>query len=108
MQDGIWAVLAWLSILAYKNKDVPAGGKLVSVEDIAMEHWNVYGRNFFSRYDYENCESDKANAMMDYVREVQVSKPGTSPCQAVLQVLPLENSTPPHKANAMMDYVPEV
>ena len=70
LQDGIWAVLAWLSILAYKNKDVPADGKLVTVEDVAMEHWKTYGRNFFSRYDYEACESDKATAMMDYVREV--------------------------------------
>lgn len=52
-KDGIWAVLAWLSILAHRNKDVPAGGKLVSVADIAYEHWATYGRNFFSRYDYE-------------------------------------------------------
>lgn len=46
-KDGIWAVLAWLSILAYKNKDVPEGGKLVTVQDVAMEHWKKYGRNFF-------------------------------------------------------------
>jgi len=77
-KDGIWAVLAWLSILAYKNKDVAADGKLVTVEDVAMEHWKTYGRNFFSRYDYEACKSDKATAMMDYVREVQAkSPPGT-------------------------------
>eukprot|EP00241_Pyramimonas_parkeae_P004095 CAMPEP_0114248876 /NCGR_PEP_ID=MMETSP0058-20121206/13817_1 /TAXON_ID=36894 /ORGANISM="Pyramimonas parkeae, CCMP726" /LENGTH=610 /DNA_ID=CAMNT_0001362333 /DNA_START=89 /DNA_END=1921 /DNA_ORIENTATION=+ len=77
-KDGIWAVLAWLNILAYKNKDVPIGGKLVTVEDIAMGHWKEYGRNFFSRYDYENCESEKAEAMMAYVAEVQAkSPPGT-------------------------------
>lgn len=46
-KDGIFAVLCWLSILAYKNKDVPVGGKLVSVEDIAEEFWKTYGRNFF-------------------------------------------------------------
>ena len=46
-KDGIWAVLAWLSILAAKNKDVPDGGKLVTVKDVAMEHWKKYGRNFF-------------------------------------------------------------
>lgn len=46
-KDGMWAVLAWLSILAYRNKDVPVGGKKVSVEDIAMEHWAKFGRNFF-------------------------------------------------------------
>ncbi len=46
-KDGMWAVLAWLSILAYRNKDIPVGEKKVSVEDIAMEHWAKYGRNFF-------------------------------------------------------------
>jgi len=77
-KDGIWAVLAWLNILAAKNADVPEGGKLVTVEDVAMEHWSKFGRNFFSRYDYEGCESDKANAMMAHVKEVQAaSPPGT-------------------------------
>jgi len=69
-KDGIWAVLAWLSILAHKNKDVPVGGELVSVEDVAMEHWKEFGRNFFSRYDYENCDSDDANKMMDHIRGI--------------------------------------
>jgi len=40
-------VLAWLSILAYKNKDVPEGGELVTVKDVAFEHWKKFGRNFF-------------------------------------------------------------
>lgn len=40
-------MLAWLSILAHKNKDVPEGGKLVTVKDIAEAHWQKYGRNFF-------------------------------------------------------------
>lgn len=47
------AVLAWLSIIAYRNKGKKVGEKLVSVADIAREHWATYGRNFFSRYDYE-------------------------------------------------------
>merc|ERR1712070_57553 len=77
-KDGIWAVLSWLSILAYRNKDVPEGGKLVTVEDIAMEHWAKYGRNFFSRYDYEGCASEDANKMVDHFREViAASGPGT-------------------------------
>merc|ERR1712113_167922 len=67
-KDGLWAVLAWLSILAYRNKDIPVGEKMVSVEDIAYEHWSTYGRNFFSRYDYEACESEPANEMMNYLR----------------------------------------
>lgn len=70
-KDGLFAVLAWLSLLAYKNKDVPVGGAKVSVEDIAVTHWKEYGRNFFSRYDYEGVESDKADAMVAHVRQVQ-------------------------------------
>jgi len=52
-KDGIWAVLAWLSILAYKNKDNLSGDKLVSVEDIVRQHWASYGRHYYTRYDYE-------------------------------------------------------
>ncbi len=46
-KDGIFAVLAWLSILAERNKDAAAGAKLVTVEDVAVGHWKKYGRNFF-------------------------------------------------------------
>lgn len=52
-KDGIWAVLAWLSILAYKNRDNLDEGKLVTVEDIVRQHWAAYGRHFYTRYDYE-------------------------------------------------------
>jgi len=45
--------LAWLSILAYKNKENINGGKLVSVEDIVRQHWATYGRHYYTRYDYE-------------------------------------------------------
>ncbi|WOL09664.1 hypothetical protein Cni_G18417 [Canna indica] len=69
-KDGIWAVLAWFSIIAYRNKDKKIGEKLISVADIAKEHWATYGRNFFSRYDYEECESEGANKMMAYLRDV--------------------------------------
>ena len=69
-KDGIWAVLAWLSILAKKNEGVKEGEPLVSVEDVAKEHWATYGRNFFSRYDYEACDAGDAGKMMDLLREV--------------------------------------
>eukprot|EP01025_Chloroclados_australasicus_P023638 TRINITY_DN23922_c0_g1_i3.p1 TRINITY_DN23922_c0_g1~~TRINITY_DN23922_c0_g1_i3.p1 ORF type:complete len:565 (-),score=101.93 TRINITY_DN23922_c0_g1_i3:350-2044(-) len=72
-KDGIWAVLAWLSIVANANKDVPEGGKLVSVKDIVLNHWQKYGRNFFSRYDYEAVESDAANKVMETVLD-QINK----------------------------------
>ncbi|KAL4356565.1 hypothetical protein AHAS_Ahas09G0099400 [Arachis hypogaea] len=63
------AVLAWLSIIAHHNKDKKAGEKLISVVDVVKEHWATYGRNFFSRYDYEECESEGANKMVAYLRE---------------------------------------
>ncbi|XP_057664121.1 phosphoglucomutase [Diorhabda carinulata] len=60
-KDGIWAVLAWLSIIEHKN---------MSVEEILKEHWSIYGRNYFTRYDYEECESDAANAMMKHLENL--------------------------------------
>lgn len=46
-------MLAWLSIIAFKNKDNLGGDKLVSVEDIVRQHWATYGRHYYTRYDYE-------------------------------------------------------
>eukprot|EP00640_Fibrocapsa_japonica_P000745 CAMPEP_0113934004 /NCGR_PEP_ID=MMETSP1339-20121228/1341_1 /TAXON_ID=94617 /ORGANISM="Fibrocapsa japonica" /LENGTH=611 /DNA_ID=CAMNT_0000935605 /DNA_START=72 /DNA_END=1907 /DNA_ORIENTATION=+ /assembly_acc=CAM_ASM_000762 len=62
-KDGMWAVLAWLAILAYRNPD--PSQPLVSVQQIVEEHWAKYGRNYYSRYDYEGVEKDKAVAMMN-------------------------------------------
>jgi len=53
-KDGMWAVLAWLSILANKNPD--PSKPLVTVENIVGEHWKTYGRNYYGRYDYEGVE----------------------------------------------------
>uniref|UniRef100_A0A6P7GAJ6 phosphoglucomutase (alpha-D-glucose-1,6-bisphosphate-dependent) n=1 Tax=Diabrotica virgifera virgifera TaxID=50390 RepID=A0A6P7GAJ6_DIAVI len=60
-KDGIWAVLAWLSVIEHKN---------MSVEEILKEHWSIYGRNYFTRYDYEECESDAANDMMKHLENL--------------------------------------
>ena len=46
-KDGLWAVLSWLSILAKRNEGVKDGGALVTVEQVAHEHWAKFGRNFF-------------------------------------------------------------
>jgi phosphoglucomutase len=56
-KDGCWAVLAWLSILCHHNKNRAAGAPLVSVADIVQQHWRRFGRNYYSRYDYENVDS---------------------------------------------------
>jgi phosphoglucomutase len=62
-KDGLWAVLFWLNILAVRQQ---------SVEEIVREHWQTYGRNYYSRHDYEGVASDRANSLMD---EVQAQLP---------------------------------
>eukprot|EP00921_Rhytidocystis_pertsovi_P002887 GHVQ01004842.1.p1 GENE.GHVQ01004842.1~~GHVQ01004842.1.p1 ORF type:complete len:524 (+),score=44.91 GHVQ01004842.1:91-1662(+) len=65
-KDGLWAVLCWLSILAIKNQETSKS--LVTVQDIVQEFWSTYGRNYYSRYDYENVDAHAANQLMDYLR----------------------------------------
>ncbi|KAL9240409.1 hypothetical protein vseg_014634 [Gypsophila vaccaria] len=85
-KDGIWAVLAWLSIIAYRNREKKPEERLVSVADVVKEYWATYGRNFFSRYDYEECESDGANKMVEYLRDlISKSKKGDIYGDYVLQ-----------------------
>jgi phosphoglucomutase len=59
-KDGLWAVLFWLNILAVKRQ---------SVEQILQEHWNTYGRNYYSRHDYEGVDSDRANTLVTQLRQ---------------------------------------
>merc|ERR1711959_404061 len=74
-KDGMWAVLAWLQILAKKTE---AAGKLVSVEDVANEHWKIYGRNYYARYDYEGVDKPKAEEMMKMMGDKSGQLVGTS------------------------------
>jgi phosphoglucomutase len=73
-KDGMWAVLAWLSVLAHYNKD--PSKPFYHVEDIVKAHWATYGRNFYSRYDYEGVDSPKAAAVMNHVRAQLATLPG--------------------------------
>nr|VDD43391.1 unnamed protein product [Brassica oleracea] len=75
-KDGIWAVLAWLSILAHKNKETLDGdAELVTVEDIVRKHWATYGRHYYTRYDYENVDAGKAKELMEHLVKLQSSIP---------------------------------
>ena len=58
-KDGLWAVLFWLNVLAARQQ---------SVEAIVKEHWQLYGRNFYSRHDYEGVDSDRANTLIANLR----------------------------------------
>ena len=58
-KDGLWAVLLWLNILASRNQ---------SVDEIVREHWQTYGRNYYTRHDYDEVDSAIANTLVDDVR----------------------------------------
>jgi phosphoglucomutase len=62
-KDGLWAVLFWLNIVAARQQ---------SVEQIVREHWLKYGRNYYSRHDYEGVDSERANTL---VQQVQSAMP---------------------------------
>lgn len=58
-KDGLWAILLWLNILAVRGQSVAA---------IMADHWVRYGRNYYSRHDFEGIETEKADAMMADLR----------------------------------------
>ncbi len=58
-KDGLWAVLFWLNILAVRQD---------SVTNILNHHWQTYGRNYYSRHDYEAIESEKAEKLMSHIK----------------------------------------
>jgi phosphoglucomutase len=59
-KDGLWAVLFWLNLIARRRQ---------SVEEIVHEHWQKFGRDIYSRHDYEAVDSDIANQIMASLRE---------------------------------------
>jgi phosphoglucomutase len=58
-KDGLWAVLLWLNILAVRKE---------GVDEIVRDHWRTYGRNYYSRHDYEEVDATAANALMERLR----------------------------------------
>merc|ERR1712113_810189 len=68
-KDGMWAVLAWMQILAAKTEEA---GKLVTVEDCCRAHWAEFGRNYYARYDYEGVDKAQAEQMMKMMSEMTI------------------------------------
>ncbi|NLS05441.1 alpha-D-glucose phosphate-specific phosphoglucomutase [Rhizobium sp. P32RR-XVIII] len=66
-KDGLWAVLLWLNILAVRGE---------SVQDVVTQHWQTYGRNYYSRHDYEGLDTDAANGLIQNLRDQLASLPG--------------------------------
>jgi len=67
-KDGLWAVLFWLQILAVKN---------CSVSELIQDHWKQYGRNYYSRHDYEAIPSNIANQIFNNLSSKLPSLPGS-------------------------------
>jgi len=68
-KDGVWAVLFWLNILAARNEPVA---------DIVRGHWRRFGRNCYSRHDFEGVDAAAAEALMQALRERFGELPGRS------------------------------
>jgi phosphoglucomutase len=68
-KDGLWAVLLWLNILASRKQ---------SVDAIVRDHWATYGRNYYTRHDYDEVDSAAANQLMDALRGKLAGLPGTA------------------------------
>ncbi len=66
-KDGLWAVLCWLNLLAVTGE---------SVESLVRKHWQIYGRNVYSRHDFEGVPTADANAMMAHVKAQFNTLPG--------------------------------
>ena len=66
-KDGVWAVLMWLNILAARG---------MSVAQIMADHWQTFGRNYYSRHDYEAIDTDTANALVADLRAKLADLPG--------------------------------
>ncbi|TKA58173.1 Phosphoglucomutase [Cryomyces minteri] len=70
-KDGLWAVVAWLNIIAGVGQQT---GTTPSIKSIQHDFWKTYGRTFFTRYDYEGCETDGANKMTAHMKELITTK----------------------------------
>jgi phosphoglucomutase len=74
-KDGLWAVLFWINVLAARK---------ISVKDLMTGHWKTFGRNYYSRHDYEAVDTAAAQKLVDDLRARLADLPGTS--QAGLMV----------------------
>lgn len=66
-KDGLWAVVAWLNIIAGVGQQT---GTTPSIRSIQMEFWKAYGRTFFTRFDYEGCETEGANKVTENMKDL--------------------------------------
>ncbi len=70
-KDGLWAIVAWLNIIAGVGQK---SGSTPSIKSIQLDFWKTYGRTFFTRYDYEGCESEGANKVVAHMKVLITTK----------------------------------
>jgi phosphoglucomutase len=75
-KDGLWAIMAWLNILAVAGKTMDSSAK-PSIARILSSHWKKFGRHYFSRYDYEDVDDKGAREMMERLRGLISKVKGT-------------------------------
>ncbi|MEA2094026.1 MAG: alpha-D-glucose phosphate-specific phosphoglucomutase, partial [Pseudomonadota bacterium] len=68
-KDGLWAVLFWLNLLAVRQQ---------AVEKIVQQHWRRFGRNFYTRHDYEGIDTEAANGLMTHLQARLADLPGST------------------------------
>lgn len=66
-KDGIWAVLAWLNIIAARG---------IGAAEIVRAHWTRFGRHYYARHDYEEVDAAAAGTLMTRLREALPTLPG--------------------------------
>lgn len=66
-KDGLWAVVAWLNIIAGLGEKTSTAP---SIKQIQLDFWEAYGRTFFTRYDYEDVDSEGANKVVGVLRDL--------------------------------------
>jgi phosphoglucomutase len=75
-KDGLWAVLLWLNILASRKQ---------SAKEIVADHWQTFGRTYYSRHDYEAIDTDIANTLMADIRDNLAGLKGSSAGKHVIE-----------------------
>lgn len=68
-KDGVWAILMWLNIMAATGKSIP---------ELMKDHWAEFGRNYYTRHDFEAVDTDQANAMVTALRDAITGLKGQS------------------------------
>ena len=94
-KDGLWAVLLWLNILAARQQ---------TARQIVDAHWAEYGRDYYTRHDYEEVDASTANTMIDDLRQRLKDLPGQTFAGHTVQTAddfsyldPVDGSTSSHQ-----------